>query len=74
MIDKLTKQLTDKLYLQLQKEENKKKLNECIKIFIAHIFYQLIPYISIAFGLYIKLIILIIYIIFQIKNISIHNI
>jgi hypothetical protein len=74
MIDKFTKQLTDKLYIQFQKEENQKKLNECIKILIANIMYQLIPYISIGFGLYIILIILNIYIIFQIKNILPNNI
>jgi hypothetical protein len=34
MIEKFTKQLIDKLYIEIQKKENQKKLNEMIKIIL----------------------------------------
>ena len=61
MIDKLTKQLINKLILEFNKEENKQKLNEelfnpVLKIFTDKIY----PYISLLFIVYsINLIIII---------------
>ena len=61
MIDKLTKQLINKLILEFNKEENKQKLNEelfnpVLKIFTNKIY----PYISLLFIVYsINLIIII---------------
>ena len=61
MIDKLTKQLINKLILEFNKEENKQKINEelfnpVLKIFTNKIY----PYISLLFIIYtINLIIII---------------
>jgi hypothetical protein len=74
MIEKFTKHLADKLYVELQKKDNQKRLNEIIKVILANILYYIAPYLGIGIILYLILILLNIYIIFQIKNISINNI
>ena len=46
MIEKISKDLLDKVCIELKKKENVDKLNECIiNPLITHIFKQLYPYI-----------------------------
>ncbi len=74
MLDKFTKQIADKIYVELKKKETQEKINELIKPIVTGLIYTLLPYLGIGFLLYLILIILNIYIIFQIKNISSVNI
>jgi len=46
MIEKISKDILDKICIELKKKENIEKINECIvNPFINHIFRQLYPYI-----------------------------
>jgi hypothetical protein len=69
MIDKITKNLIDKIVIELNKDENKEKLEKKIINPILHNFTsKLFPYISLLFIMYSFNIILIISIIILILN------
>jgi hypothetical protein len=69
MIDKITRDLIDKIVIELNKEDNKEKLEEKIINPILHNFTsKLFPYISLLFIMYSFNIILIISIIILILN------
>ena len=69
MIDKLTKNLIDKIVIELSKEDNKEKLEKkIINPILNNFTCKLFPYISLLFIMYSFNIILIISIIFLILN------
>jgi hypothetical protein len=74
MLEKFSKQIADKIYIELKKKETQEKINELIKPIIFGLLYNLLPYLGIGFFLYLILVIMNIYIIFQLKNISPINI
>lgn len=74
MLEKFSKQITDRIYIELKKKETQEKINELIKPIIFGLLYNSLPYLGIGFFLYLILVIMNIYIIFQLKNISSINI
>ena len=74
MLDKFTNKIIEKIYLELKKEANKKKIDQIIKPIIVKLFYILLPYLGIGIFLYLIVILLLIYNIYLIKNISSNNI
>ena len=69
MIDKLTKDLIDKMVIELNKKDNKEKLeNEIINPILQNFTSKLFPYISLLFIMYSFNILLIISIIILVIN------
>ena len=69
MIEKLTKDVIDKIIIELNKEDNKEKLEtKIINPILSNFTYKLFPYISLLFIMYSFNIILIISIIILIIN------
>jgi hypothetical protein len=53
MIDKLTKEFLEKIILELQKEENKTKLEkDIINPIFSNFAERIYPYVSLLFGMY----------------------
>jgi hypothetical protein len=74
MLDKFTNKIIDKIYIELKKDVNKKKIDQILKPLTVKLFYIILPYLGIGMFLYLIVLLLLIYNIFLIKNISFNNI